>query len=274
MPEGAWRAKKRSLPLPLAPAGLRVSANQEDTNVPINGNRSSSAKAHERNLAKLQLHLPREVLFFDPRRRVYHSHVDLSGWRVTDASLQQLVLASDQSGSSVKSSFHALTVDGSAHISARGLRLMLDATEQGGGVLRVLRLPQCQLLSRGGGELLEGSSLPRSLLSPHCGSALPRPGAIVPRALSTCHGLRCCSVWRELLGVAHLSGCELLHEANRHGVACFARGHLVVSRSTRRRAFLATIICFCPYTRIECCWAPASGRPHVTWPAWTLRFAS
>ncbi|KAL3658854.1 hypothetical protein V7S43_016219 [Phytophthora oleae] len=161
-----WRTKKRPLPPPLppvSPVGVRASANQEDvttTKVTSNGNRSSSAKAHARNLVKLQLHLPREVIFFDPRRRVYHSHVDLSGWRVTDASLQQLQLISDENE---KSSFHTLTVDGSAHISVRGLQLLLEATAAGGGTLRSLRLPQCQLLSRGGGELLEGASLPRSL---------------------------------------------------------------------------------------------------------------
>ncbi|KAF1794190.1 Leucine-rich repeat domain, L domain-like [Phytophthora cactorum] len=167
--DGARQAKKRPLPLPLAPVapvGARVSANQKDavrTNAPSNGYRNSSAKAHERNLAKLQLHLPREVVFFDPRRRVYHSHVDLSGWRATDASLQQLQLNDDQNDSPVKSSFHTLSFDGSAHISVRGVLLMLEATTVGGGTLRALRLPRCQLLSRGGGELLDGSSLPRSL---------------------------------------------------------------------------------------------------------------
>ncbi|KAG3142627.1 hypothetical protein PI126_g14976 [Phytophthora idaei] len=167
--DGARQAKKRPLPLPLAfvaPVGARVSANQKDavrTNAPSNGYRSSSTKAHERNLAKLQLHLPREVVFFDPRRRVYHSHVDLSGWRATDASLQQLQLNDDQNDSPVKSSFHTLSFDGSAHISVRGVLLMLEATTVGGGTLRALRLPRCQLLSRGGGELLDGSSLPRSL---------------------------------------------------------------------------------------------------------------
>ncbi|KAK1940489.1 F-box/LRR-repeat protein 4 [Phytophthora citrophthora] len=161
-----WRAKKRPLPPPLppvSPVAARTSANQEDittTKVAGTGNRSSSAKAHARNLVKLQLHLPREVIFFDPRRRVYHSHVDLSGWRVTDASLQQLQLDSDEYE---KSSFHTLTVDGSAHISVRGLQLLLEATAAGSGTLLSLRLPQCQLLSRGGGELLEGTSLPRSL---------------------------------------------------------------------------------------------------------------
>ncbi|KAG7377615.1 F-box only protein 41 [Phytophthora pseudosyringae] len=167
--DGVWRAKKRPLSLPLAPvapAATRASVNQEDatrTKATSNGNRSSSAKAHARNLAKLQLHLPREVVFFDPRRRVYHSHVDLSGWRVTDALLQQLQLNSGQNGNPIQSSFHTLTVDGGAHISTRGLRLLLEATTAAGGTLRVLRLPQCQLLSRGGGELLEGGSLPRSL---------------------------------------------------------------------------------------------------------------
>ncbi|KAG6960984.1 hypothetical protein JG688_00009339 [Phytophthora aleatoria] len=167
--DGARQAKKRPLPLPLAPVapvGACVSANQKDavrTNAPSNGYRNSSAKAHERNLAKLQLHLPREVVFFDPRRRVYHSHVDLSGWRATDASLQQLQLNDDQNDSPVKSSFHTLSFDSSAHISVRGVLLMLEATTVGGGTLRALRLPRCQLLSRGGGELLDGSSLPRSL---------------------------------------------------------------------------------------------------------------
>ncbi|ETO71262.1 hypothetical protein F444_12365 [Phytophthora nicotianae P1976] len=167
--DGARRAKKRPLPLPLAPVvpiAARVSTNHKDavrTNASSNEYRSSSAKAHERNLAKLQLHLPRDVVFFDPRRRVYHSHVDLSGWRVTDASLQQLQLNNDRDDNPVKSSFHTLTVDGSAHISARGLLLMLEVGTAGGGMFRALRLPHCQLLSRGGGEILDGGSLPRSL---------------------------------------------------------------------------------------------------------------
>ncbi|KAE9220751.1 hypothetical protein PF005_g7367 [Phytophthora fragariae] len=176
--DGTRRTKKRSLPLPLplAPVAPRVSVNQEEatrTNVASNGNRTSSAKAHARNLAKLQMHLPREVVFFDPRLRVYHAHVNLGGWRVTDASLQQLqtpllekssIQDSSQNGKNlVKSSFHTLTVDGSAHISVKGLRVMLEASAEGGGTLHVLRLAQCQLLSRGGGELLEGSSLPHSL---------------------------------------------------------------------------------------------------------------
>ncbi|GMF23468.1 unnamed protein product [Phytophthora fragariaefolia] len=112
------------------------------------------------------MHLPREVVFFDPRQRVYLSHVNLSGWRVTDASLLQLQAAPpsiQENGNLVKSSFHTLTVDGSAHISVKGLRIMFGATAEGGGTLRVLRLSQCQLLSRGGGERLEGNSLPRSL---------------------------------------------------------------------------------------------------------------
>ncbi|EEY70062.1 uncharacterized protein PITG_06628 [Phytophthora infestans T30-4] len=138
--DGAWRAKKQPLPLPLAP-------------VP---------PAHERNLAKLQRDLPKEIVFFDPRRRVYHSHVNLSGWRATDTSLQQLQL-NDSKDNPIKSSFHTLTVDGSAHISVRGLLLLLEATAAGGGALRALRLSQCQLLSRGGGEALDGGHLPHIL---------------------------------------------------------------------------------------------------------------
>ncbi|KAJ8563792.1 hypothetical protein ON010_g7553 [Phytophthora cinnamomi] len=175
--DGAWLAKKRPLPLPLplAPVAPRSSVNQEQpslVDVASNGIRTSSAKAHARNLAKLQMHLPREVVFFDPRRRVYHSHVNLGGWRVTDASLQLMQSASpvkstmqdsNQNGSLTKASFHTLTVDGSAHISVKGLRIVLEAATEGGGALRVLRLSQCQLLSRGGGDLLEGSSLPRTL---------------------------------------------------------------------------------------------------------------
>ncbi|KAE9048338.1 hypothetical protein PR001_g3860 [Phytophthora rubi] len=160
--DGTRRTKKQSLPLPLplAPVAPRVSVNQEEatrTNVASNGNRTSSAKAHARNLAKLQMHLPREVVYFDPRLRVYHEHVNLGGWRVTDASLQQLqekssIQDSSQNGKNLaKSSFHTLTVDGSAHISVKGLRVMLEASAEGGGTLHVLRLAQCQLLSLYGG---------------------------------------------------------------------------------------------------------------------------
>lgn len=58
---------------PLAPVAPRASANQEEpvrTNAATNGNRTSSAKAHARNLAKLQMHLPREVVFRPASARV------------------------------------------------------------------------------------------------------------------------------------------------------------------------------------------------------------
>ncbi|OWZ17381.1 hypothetical protein PHMEG_0008679 [Phytophthora megakarya] len=155
---GTW-LKKRQVLSPVVPTVIRTSVNQEDTTrtkVVSTGIKSNITNDHARNLAKLQLHLPREVVFFDPTRRIYHSRVNLSGWRVTDASLQQLQLDHHQNASS----FHTLIFDGSAHISVQGLCLMFEAAA---GTLRVLQLSQCQLLSRRGGELLEGSRLPRSL---------------------------------------------------------------------------------------------------------------
>ncbi|RLN54497.1 hypothetical protein BBJ28_00013539 [Nothophytophthora sp. Chile5] len=171
--DSARRVKKRPLPLPLAPLTPRSSLNQQERsqNPDSNSkNRSGSAKVHARNLAKLQLHLPREVVFHDVRRRVYHSHVNLSGWHVTDASLQVLQMQpSMQCGDSQepeKTAFHTLSVDGSAHISVQGLHLLLAASSASGGALRVLRLSRCQLLSRGGGSgtsSMGGDRLPRSL---------------------------------------------------------------------------------------------------------------
>lgn len=160
------RVKKRPLPLPLppiAPTAVRASSNQKIVALVNAVGRRCSASAHARNLDKLQLHLPKEVVNYDLRRQIYHSHIDFSGWYVTDATLQQLQLYNDQNGNRAKSSFHSLTLDKFAQITARGLECILKAAEAGGGTLCVLRLNQCQLLSLSGQQLLDSSSLPRSL---------------------------------------------------------------------------------------------------------------
>ncbi|CEG35707.1 F-box protein containing LRR [Plasmopara halstedii] len=165
----ARRVNKRPLPLtlgPVAPTVARASSNQEsvgNANVLGSGYKTTVADAYRNILAKLRLHLPEEVVFSDPLRKCFRSHVDLSGWLVTDDSLQQLQFHYDHLKHFVKSSFHTLTLDGTAHITKRGLNIILEAAQANGDTLRVLRLKDCQLLSFSGGQLLDSNNLPQFL---------------------------------------------------------------------------------------------------------------